>query len=51
MTPEAREAIREEAAAWAEFQRHLQFLRVQAQLPFRALLLGTTAILSGKVRT
>lgn len=51
MTPEAREAVREEAAVWAEFQQRLLFLRTQAQLPFKALLRGTTAIMSGKVRT
>lgn len=51
MTPEAREVIREEAAVWAEFQQRLLFLQAQARLPFRAILLGTTAIMSGKVRT
>lgn len=51
LTPEARAALREEALSWAAFQERMAFLRFQARLPFRALLLGTTAILTGKVRT
>ena len=51
LSPAAREAVREEALVWAEFQRRMEFLRAQAQLPVKALLLGTTSIMSGKVRT
>ncbi len=50
LSPEAKAAIREEALAWAAFQERMEFLRFQARLPFRALLLGTTAIMSGRVR-
>jgi hypothetical protein len=51
MSPEAAEAVREEARVWAEFQRRMEFLRAQARLPVKVLLRGTTAIMSGKVRT
>ena len=51
LSPAAREAVREEALVWAEFQRRMEFLRAQARLPVKALLRGTTAIMSGKVRT
>jgi len=51
LSPEATEAVREEALVWAEFQRRMEFLRAQARLPVKALLRGTTAIMSGKVRT
>ena len=43
--------IQEEARGWVEFQHRMAFLHAQALLPRRALLLGTTAIMSGKVRT
>lgn len=51
LTPEAREVLREEARLMLEVNKRLQFLRAQAALPFRALLLGTTAIITGRVRT
>lgn len=35
----------------AEMEARLAFLRFQARMPLRPLLLGTTAILTGKVRT
>lgn len=35
----------------AEIEARLAFLRLQAQMPLRPLPLGTTAILTGKVRT
>lgn len=50
LSPEAKAAIREEAEAWVAFNARMEFLRFQASLPFRALLLGTTAIMSGRVR-
>lgn len=34
-----------------EMEARLAFLRLQALMPLRPLLLGTTAILTGKVRT
>lgn len=34
-----------------ELEERLAFLRLQAQLPLRALLLGTTAIMTGRVKS
>ena len=51
LSPAAREAVREEALVWVEFQHRMAFLHAQARLPLRALLRGTTSIMSGKVRT
>lgn len=53
--PELLERLKKNTADLRQLQREMEarlaFLRLQAQMPLRLLLLGTTAIMTGKVRT
>lgn len=51
LPPEVAQGIREEVTGQQETARRLLFLIMQAQLPLRPLLLGTTAIMTGRIRT
>lgn len=55
LNPEVLERLKKNTMDLWKLQRELEerlaFLRLQAQLPLRALLLGTTAIMTGRVKS